>query len=306
MTRASDSDDQDEQETGGPSKLQADLAGQIVDHIRRHRLPVGHHFTELGLVEEFKVSRTPVRAALRHLADLGILETQPRRGFFLKLPSDAIEWTGGGGRADELEDLYLAIAADRMKGNVDGEVSEADLMRRYGVPRGTLIRALNRMAQDGIVERKMGHGWQFMPTLNSDAAHDESYRFRLLVEPAGLLEPTFTLDRAWARQVREAHEKVMSGEITPTAMEFFDINAEFHDFVAACSGNRFIHQSVQNQNRLRRLLSYNWSYGQDRVVDSCREHLEILHALERGDQEWAAALMRRHLTVSSKERPEFG
>jgi DNA-binding GntR family transcriptional regulator len=81
-----------------------------------------------------------------------------------------------------------------------------------------------------------------------------------------------------------------------SAVRFFEMNAAFHEGLAACSGNRFLLAAVRRQNQLRRLSNYRWGYGTERVAVSCREHLEILDRLEADDREVAAALMRRHLT----------
>ena len=43
--------------------------------------------------------------------------------------------------------------------------------------------------------------------------------------------------------------------------------------------------------------NYDWTFGRERVVVSCREHLEILDHLER---EAAAAAMRRHLDAAAR------
>jgi DNA-binding GntR family transcriptional regulator len=36
---------------------------------------------------------------------------------------------------------------------------------------------------------------------------------------------------------------------------------------------------------------------------SVREHLEVLDALEAGDREWAAQLLRRHIAGAARVKP---
>ena len=81
---------------------------------------------------------------------------------------------------------------------------------------------------------------------------------------------------------------------------FFESNAQFHELLAAASGNTYILQAVQQQNRLRRLTEFHSVNNVERVKVSCREHLAILDALEQGDNEWASTLLHRHLEVASK------
>jgi DNA-binding GntR family transcriptional regulator len=198
------------------------------------------------------------------------------------------------------------VAADRFAGSLPDLVSEADLMRRYGVARGALARVLNRMSQVSVIERRNGHGWRFLPALDSKQLHDESYRFRLLVEPASMLEPTFRLDRSRAQRLREAHLALLAaGPDQMSSHRFFDLNTEFHEFIAACSGNRFLQQAVLHQHRLRRFFSYIWVCEPGRMGTSCTEHVAILNRLIGGDREQAAVLLRRHLLGASRIRPRL-
>jgi DNA-binding GntR family transcriptional regulator len=206
------------------------------------------------------------------------------------------------------EDLVAErMSADRFAGKLPDHVSEADLMRRYEVARGVIVRVLTRMAQDNVAERSDGHGWRFLPTLDSLHLHDESYRYRLLIEPPCVLEPTFQLEVATARRLHEQHAAIVAGGWKQTTgVKFFELNASFHEFIAACSGNRFVHQAVIHQNRLRRFFSYNWVYGTQRMRESSSEHLEILDRLLEGDREQAAILLRLHLLGASRIKPRFG
>lgn len=285
-----------------PSKLQASLADQILLYIQARGLDPATHVPEPELCDHFKVSRTPVRAALSMLEGQGFLRHVPRKGYFvLKRP--------GKGRAltipqSEEERLYLAIAEDRITRKLPPRVSEADLMRRYDVARGVMRRVLQRLLREGLVERRPGRGWMFAPVLDSRQAHDESYRFRMAIEPLALLEPEFHLDEQATARSEEKHRAILSGkvrEITPIAL--FEMNAEFHEIVAAGSQNRFFLQAVQQQNRLRRFVNYHWIYGPERAIRTCNEHLSVLEAIRSGDMAWASTLLRHHLESSSKVTP---
>ena len=203
---------------------------------------------------------------------------------------------------DEVVGLAQRLAADRRAGTLPAEVSERDLMRRYGVGRGAVQRALARLAGLGAAERKVGHGWAFPATLDDPAARRESLRWRMLVEPGALLEPGHHLDPAWVATTRERHERMLATPWDATAsVTFFEMNAAFHEGLAAGSGNRHVLLAVQQQNGLRRLANYRWGFSRDadavgrRVRESCEEHLAILRHAAAGDAEVAAALMRRHI-----------
>jgi DNA-binding GntR family transcriptional regulator len=290
-----------------PSKLQRKLAIQIAEYIRDNDLHDGDHLTELGLAESLKVSRTPVRAALEYLASLNVVAPAGRRrGFRVVSQAEGLsELIQDAGHSDEEEELYLQMAKDYVANALPEQFSESDMMRQYGVGRAVLLRVLQRMARERVIERKPGYGWRFAPLLRSMESHDASYRFRLVIEPAGLAEPGYLLDAAWAARTRRDHDEILATPHEQLSMvHFFEVNADFHEGLAACSGNPFFQEAVQLQNQLRRFLSYSWDNDSIRIADSCHEHMGILSALESGDREWAATLMRRHLELAARVTPE--
>jgi DNA-binding GntR family transcriptional regulator len=281
----------------GVNRLRRDIANRIVRLLKEDGAGVGYHLVEKELCDRFSVSRTPVRGALSLLAESGLLEARQNRGYVLRRPiqrEDIVE-------ADDPEDddetqLFLAIARDRMEGSLPERCSQRELARRYRVQVPTIIKLMRQMAQMGLVDRQPGNGWSFRPSINSNAAHEESYRLRLVIEPAALLEPGFALDPQWVRAMRRKHKSFLERKWRNTlAVEFYEMNADFHEGLARASGNRYMLGIVQQHNQLRRFLNYNWVYGPERVLSSVREHLALLDSLEEGDREMAALLMRRHL-----------
>ncbi len=288
------------------SSLQARLASQILIHARERGYGPGAWLSENALAQTFGVSRTPVRGALAVLSTRGLLNAVPRRGYVLKRAVRDQDLEPYADFASEDEKLVQRMAADRYSGALPDTVTETDLMRRYGVARGALARVLNRMVQDNVIERRSGHGWQFLPALDATQLHQDSYRFRLLIEPACVLEPTFRLDQARAQRLRDTHAALLEGGLEKlTSIRFFELNAEFHEFVASCSHNRFLEQAVINQNRLRRFFSYIAVFEPERMRVSCSEHVAILDRLMAGEREHAATLLWRHLLGSSQVRPRF-
>lgn len=280
----------------GLSRLQLDLADRMMALFRSADLKPGDRLTELGLAERLKVSRTPIRGALVYLEGLGIVGRAPGRGFtLLRRPSAQHQAEPEG--AEDIEDqLIIAIARDRLAGTLAENVSEADLMRRYETSRQAVLRALTSLAEVGVISRKPGYGWAFEEQIDDRPAREESYRFRLLIEPGALLEPNFKLDPDWAAEMRVRHEAFLTEPWHDgLSVRFYGMNSEFHEGLARASGNRFIHLAITHQNRLRRFRNYDWRLGFERVVTNCRQHLEILDRLEAGDHEVASLLLRRHL-----------
>lgn len=283
-------------EMPAPSRLQRDLTARLLEGLRQEATPPGTRLTEQGLARQLQVSRTPVRAVLEALAQRGVVERRPGGGYLLRHlpPPDPPAAAPEGG--DEIDALCIRIAEDRVARRLPAEVSEADLMRRYGVARGFLLRVLNRLAEIGMAERKPGHGWQFPALLQDRQARQESYVFRLMLEPPALLLPGYALSPGWIATMRRRHEAILAAPWKETdSVTLFEMNAAFHEGLVAGANNRHLLLALQQQNRLRRFLNYDWRLGFGRVVASCTEHLEILDRLEAGDTEIAALLLRRHL-----------
>lgn len=93
------------QSSNGESQPAAQrVADALQQRIASWQLPDGHRLLEESLSEEFGVSRSPVREALRRLAAEGYVEIVPRMGYHVRQPS-----------LKDIEDLYeLRLALELM------------------------------------------------------------------------------------------------------------------------------------------------------------------------------------------------
>jgi DNA-binding GntR family transcriptional regulator len=90
------------------------LAAAIQARVLSGEFPSGSRLRQETLAEEFGVSRTPVREALRKLQAAGIVQLEPRRGARVRGPSAREVREAYEVRA-ELEGLAAALAAERMR-----------------------------------------------------------------------------------------------------------------------------------------------------------------------------------------------
>lgn len=278
------------------NELHRSLAERIVRHIRTSDMAEGQHLTEASLQDILGTSRQPIRSALGFLAEQGLLERVPNKGFFLRDP--ALAASDAATPADETseEAVYLRIADDRLSKRLPDRVSENDLMRRYGISRLALRRVLTRISGEGWIERNEGRGWTFAALIDSVEAYRECYDLRQVIETHGLRSPDFRLDRTVLADLRRRQEIVANGGWQRLSqMELFEANSEFHEGLAELSGNRFLLSTVQKLNQLRRLVEYRQTLNTDQVIGQNAEHLAILDALDAGNTGRAADLMFAHL-----------
>ncbi|ODP32701.1 GntR family transcriptional regulator [Pandoraea sp. ISTKB] len=266
---------------------------EIVAITRKDALAVGDRLNESSLATRIGTSRSPVNVALRHLSAIGALSYDANRGFSIARPPSDID-DGLGIQPDDA--LYLAMARARLANDLPEIVSEAELMRRFDAPRTAVLRVLSTMQQEGWVERSVGHGWQFMPMIDSLSAYEESYVFRSAVEPAALLSPTFVVksDELLALRKRQQHV-AEDGYRTMSPLDLFEANREFHEALADWSNNRFFSQAVRRIHRMRRLIEYRKDRAREPRRQDALEHLAILDAIEAGNLRFAATLMRDHI-----------
>jgi DNA-binding GntR family transcriptional regulator len=290
------------QTSSDPSPLQAELAGRILRALNEQGAGTGHHLVEQDLCRLFGVSRTPIRGALKLLAEQGCVEARANRGFVLLKPvTQAPQIDPTDPQDEEDKQLFVSIARTRNSGKLPVEVAQQEIVRMFDVKLPTVLRVLRQMAELGLVERKPGNGWSFMASIDSSRTQAESYAFRRAIEPAALLQPTFQLDVDWARQSRERHLAFRRKPWRDVlAVKFYEMNSDFHEQLARCSGNRYMLSAVQRQIQLRSFINYQWSYGVERVHASIDEHLGILSALEAGRNQDAAVLMEGHLLASRR------
>lgn len=286
----------------GGRKAGRDLARRILDWARREKLGPGTRLKEEALAAAFGLSRSPVRRALAALAEEGLVAHQARRGYSLRVPPEALPAAELPEQGEEA--LALRIADEHLSGLVGPRLAESALLRRYGVPRALLQRAMARLLREGLIEKRTGQGWEFRPLLRSPDAYLQAFRFRVVIEPAALLEPGYRLAPAVIARLRAEQQALLAGGWQAASRaETHRIGAAFHVALMAGSGNPFFVEAIRQVNAMRRLIEYRVHPDQARLRRICTEHLRILELIEGGDLEAASAFLRVHLMGSrlSKE-----
>src|SRR5579863_7908329 len=279
------------------SPLTAQIALRILEMIQTGQAPAGSHLRESVIADEFRVSRSPVREALQKLAELRVVSHRPNRGcFVLAVPRRTLELARKRLAREDDDIVYREIAVRRLDGKLAEMFSEADLGRQFGLSRAEVRRVVDRMAQEGWIERRPGYGWAFVPVLTTVASFDLSYRFRRAIEPAALLEPTFSLDPEAFSRCRVELRALLEGRIDGVdSIKLFGFGSRFQEMLAKCSGNPLFYDAVQRVNRLRRLLEYRVMNDMHPFRNEAREHLEMLDLVEAGKMHAASKMMARHL-----------
>jgi DNA-binding GntR family transcriptional regulator len=283
---------------------------QVLDLICQEGLKVGAHLPAQWLADQLKVSRTPVNDALAVLHEKGILSRQKNRGYFVAQAVDPADLSVrkklGLAQTDATSRAYFAMADDLLKGELPETVSEVLLRHRYELTSAQLQAVLHRIAQEGWALKKPGYGWEFSAMLTTPDSLLQSYRLRIALEPAALLEPGYRLDDKVIEQCRAAEQHLIEGGIeTDTPDQLHERGVRFHESLVEASGNPFFIDTIRRVNRVRRLISYRSMQDRKRYKEHCLQHLHLLDLLASGRNHEAADVMREHLERTLKNHQKI-
>lgn len=278
------------------TRLQQDLLLKIIQQLKTDDARAGNSLNESSLAQQFEVSRTPIRTVLTYLSEQGITKAVPYKGFVLLMDAAQIECADStGSQQARHEQLCLRLLIDLFFGQTESTFSEKELQQRYEANRGEMQQVLRVLENDGIVRRSPGYKWHLDGVLNTLERHAESYRCRLIFEPAGLREPSWSLDRAALERCRMRHVQAIAQPQAVTASHLFALSAEFHEILAACSGNRFLLSNMQQHNRLRKATDLVSMHIQSSVSKSCQRRLDIIDLVLTGQNDAAAVKLTQLL-----------
>lgn len=279
------------------------LSQRIVGLIDNGEIAPGAHLSVPKLAETFDVSRSPVREALVYLEQKGVLQQKLNRGFFVKedyAPQQNEEL------ADvESSDLpeYYQLAEDWLQDNIEAEVTELFLMKRYSLTKSQLATVLARGISEGWVERKQGYGWRFLPVAKTKAALEHIFSFRMVIEPMAMLEPTFNAPQEKINEIRRELEMLLDNGIERLSPKQLQLAGyRFHETVIAFSNNPFFEISLRNVNRMRKLMDYRIMDDRNRYYAEVKDHMRILAMIESGQRIEASYMMKQHLAVALENK----
>lgn len=281
------------------------IVPQVIDMIRQQRLPVGTHLVAQKIADHLGVSRSPVNEVLKLLCENGLVTRQENRGYFLEqdLNEDSVESEilQRLVREDAVSDAYFRLADDLLTGQISSQCSEVMLRSRYNLTVAQVKSLLARISHEGWVSPSPGYGWVFSPMMTTPESLLQSYRLRLALEPAALLEPSFHISPAVIERCREAEYHLLNGGIdTDTADQLHERGVRFHESLVEGSGNPYFIDTIRRVNRIRRLLSYRSMQNRARYREHCEQHLAILDLLEQNRNQEASDALRTHLQSTLK------
>lgn len=184
---------------------------------------------------------------------------------------------------------------------------ERELASEYGVARNTVRKAIEAIAGDGRVVRQIGRGTflaaeagEFTDIMNrvTGVSPADLMAVRMIVEPHAAAVAATTASSADLDLIAEAHDRAAAEQSTD---HFEQLDALFHQRIFAAARNELmmslhdILRMIRNRNAWIELKRK--TFTENRRLDYCRHHGEILAALQNRDADGAAAAMKHHMVV---------
>ncbi|MEO0795298.1 MAG: GntR family transcriptional regulator [Verrucomicrobiota bacterium] len=177
-------------------------------------------------------------------------------------------------------------------------LKEDELCREFDVSRIPIREALSRLSQIHLVERKAHVGCSVKRWTLEEI--NELYEFRVALE-------TYVVEALAQKEdpIAELKElkKEWQGYLTETddtsfAQKNWSTRDEhFHETLAAALGNQQILNSLQDVNSRLRFLRVQDITTQEVLTKSSKQHISIINAIRRSDDESAKKLMRTNIQM---------
>jgi DNA-binding GntR family transcriptional regulator len=192
-------------------------------------------------------------------------------------------------------------AFERIKGEIilcrlppGTHFSEAQLSRRFGLPRAGTRAALMRLAEIGLVQPVPRHGFIVAPI--TMASLRELFELRLMVEPQAAALAAGKVDVDRLRALDASPQRAQSDE---EQLAFVNSNRAFHREIALASGNSRLSRLLESLgDEMQRLvhLGLFGSGGNDAERHNAEaQHEALIAALASGDRIAAEQAARRHI-----------
>lgn len=188
------------------------------------------------------------------------------------------------------------VSGELMPGDV---VSEKELIEQLGISRTPIREAIQRLAEENLLVVMPSRG-----TIVSYISVDDVgqiYKARKLIEPYLAREAVGHADPERLKQFREVFENQ-----TKRGWQENDWDSEFHLYLAECSGNRFLHKTMQElMTQSMRIRVLSSEKKQQRFELSRAEHLALIDAILAGDADRAEQEVLNHLIRSEDGYRDF-
>lgn len=178
------------------------------------------------------------------------------------------------------------------------KISDKDVAQAMGISRTPVREALNRLAEQGLVESRPNRG--FTVKVFSRKEVRDHYMLRESLESLAVRLTTGHLNQQRIRVFRGLLHTYPSLMKSQDLARFNDADERFHDLIALYSGNSVLYETLQNlQGKIRIIRRYDHIRSTS-FRETLEEHKQILDWMIEGQAAKAEKAMSKHILNSMK------
>ncbi|MEH6630484.1 MAG: GntR family transcriptional regulator [Halopseudomonas aestusnigri] len=168
-------------------------------------------------------------------------------------------------------------------------IMERRLAEQLEVSRTPVREAISRLETEGLLERKGGRMLVRKVDLKEFL---EVLHIRKLLECDAAKNASGRISQELLNELKSKTQKLL--EMSTVSSEEHRITDDFfHTRIAESCGNRLLAKTITDLRR--RTAMFDHDRLPARLKPGCKEHLDVINALENGDGEIAAQAMARHI-----------
>jgi DNA-binding GntR family transcriptional regulator len=173
---------------------------------------------------------------------------------------------------------------------------ESDLATRLGVSRAPIREALQVLSADGLLDVIPYHGTTVRALTKTDI--EELYSLRSVLEVFAMRRVVARGDPEIPRALRQVYEDMLDSAHQGDLKQVNLIDRRFHDTLIEMSGHRLLAVVWNSVSmRVRQVMGLLNERNTD-LKQIAYNHVPLIEAIERGDEEQAVALLRHHIAAS--------
>jgi DNA-binding GntR family transcriptional regulator len=304
------------QTISSPDPIYRKIHGILEQKILGNEIEPGTVILEGPIAEFFGISRAPVKTALAHLIDQGLVKRFEGRGYLVTgglLTPVARQRTFDPTILESLDtgrtDLKTPAAWERIYDEVERELAsqspfgrkrivENDLAQHFGVSRTVAHDVLTRLQNLGIIDKDRQSRWFLVPLTVERVQH--LYEVRRILEPAALAKAAAVIRRETVEEMIRRLDATWAAYPNVSIQQLDRLEQDLHiGCISRCDNQELLDLLKRTQALL---ISNKYVLGGHIELPGTDpfmgEHRVILQALLDGRPARAAAALRRHLDLS--------
>jgi DNA-binding GntR family transcriptional regulator len=194
--------------------------------------------------------------------------------------------------------VFQILQGDITKGDIKPgtKISETELATQYGISRGPLREALQRLESRGLIER-IAHVGTRVVSLNLNELL-EVYQVREALEGLACRLAADNMSDSEIEQLSELLQRHGADSEIQSGHAYFqkEGDLDFHyQIVKGAKNDHLAKQILSDMYHLLRMYRYQCSLSEGRPQKALKEHQAILDAIADRDGDLAEMLMRKHI-----------